>query len=306
VSAVGSRDETVGFDIDRLLDFEPATGRCIKCLALLPGVKDVERTYRCPICGLTAIRSGGITGFTGSNASNAFTFPIQSSIDPINLYGYGLYSPSASTGLSSGSFLLPVNFNKDAMDHAKELAGFARLLRSVGDQPPLRVLVGCLLHARAFVHFTTWGISQAMLGVLAAVSEFVPVAGIASAVDRNTQTEIEKLRNDFPRLDIRAVRRQDGDSDLIHVKLIVIDGLLALSGSPNLTTEAWRKTAVNKERLDIVTDVQKVIDDNNRYFASHWAELQADFDASSLSLLGWNVYQPSDAGPGDGSEEPQP
>jgi hypothetical protein len=194
------------------------------------------------------------------------------------------------------NFILPVNFNMDGMAHAKELAELARLLRAPGDQPALRVLVTCLLRARAFIHFTTWGISQALLGVLASISEIVPVAGIASGVDRNTEREVTKLRSDFPFLDIRTVTKGGDDTDLIHTKLIVIDGLLAISGSPNLTIDAWHKTATNKERLDIITDVQKVIDDNNRYFATHWADLRSDFDPSVISTWGWNVYQPGPPG----------
>src|SRR6266481_1195505 len=260
----------MGFDIDGLLDFEPASGRCVKCLALLPGVKDSVNRYQCQVCGLSAIRSAIFVNSTNMVTSGVAVSSVANFSDSFGPAVYGL--SSIGTGLLP-NFLLPLTFNKDAMDHAKELAGLARLLRSTGDQPPLRVLVACLLRARAFVHFTTWGISQAMLGVLAAVSEFVPVAGIASGVDGNTETEITKLRSDFPNLDIRAVSKRGADSDLIHVKLIVIDGLLALSGSPNLTTDAWRKAAANRERVDIVTDVQRVIEDNNRYFAGHWAEL---------------------------------
>ena len=83
-----------------------------------------------------------------------------------------------------------------------------------------------------------------------------------------------------------------GDSrELIHTKLIVIDGLLAISGSPNLTTESWRKMVANKERLDIVTDVSKVVADNNRYFSSHWADLNTEFEISAYSGSGWLLYE---------------
>jgi hypothetical protein len=33
-----------------------------------------------------------------------------------------------------------------------------------------------------------------------------------------------------------------------------------------------------------------VIEDNNSFFSSHWADLQADFDLSSISAPGWSVY----------------
>jgi hypothetical protein len=278
----------VSFDIDVLLDFEPAGGRCVKCLALLPMIEPSAVTHECPVCGLTAMANPiGITNIANSTIQAVSPFTRFS--DPFTgmAYGYGF------TSTTNPAFLVPVVFNKDAMDHAKELARLGRLLRSTEGPPPLRVLVECMLLARAFVHFTTWGISQALLGVLAAVSEFVPVAGIASAVQGNTPIEIEKLCRDFPQLDIRVMPRRDGDADLIHTKLIVIDGLLALSGSPNLTTDAWRKAASNKERIDIVTNVRRVIEDNNRYFAQHWAELQTEFDPKAISWGVWNVYEPA-------------
>ncbi len=282
----------MGFDIEGLLDFEPANARCAKCLALVPGIKSSDDYYECPVCDIKATRSN-LYITTGTNlvfntASQVLGIPGDT---PTQFgYGYG-YGYQSARGYELPSFLLPVAFNKDAMDHAKELAGFARLLRSVGGQPPLRVLVSCLLRARAFVHFTTFGISQAILGALAAVSEFAPVSGIVSNVDSGTIKEIEQLCKDFTHLNIRAVPRSTVDEDLIHTKLIVIDGLLALSGSANLTTGAWRKAAANKERLDIVTDVQRVAEDNNRYFATHWAEFQQDFDVSQFSWQGWQVYQ---------------
>jgi hypothetical protein len=282
----------MGFDIEGLLDFEPASARCAKCLALVPGVKSSEDYYDCPVCDIKATRSNvyltTTTSAVSTTASQMLAFSGSSLIQLGYGYGYGYQS---GRGYELPNFLLPVAFNKDAMDHAKELAGFARLLRSVEGQPPLRVLVSCLLRARAFVHFTTFGISQAILGALAAVSEFAPVSGIVSNVDSGTIKEIEQLCKDFTHLDIRAVPRSSGDEDLIHSKLIVIDGLLALGGSANLTTGAWRKAAANKERLDIVTDVQRVTQDNNRYFATHWAEFQRDVDVSQFSWQGWQVYR---------------
>lgn len=279
----------MGFDIEGLLDFEPASGRCVKCLALLqnPGR---AAGHACPVCGLIATPSPSFTtaGTTWTNGSFVGTnLPLQ--------YGYG-YSLSAS---SSPPFMLPVTFSGDPIEHAKGLALLARLLRSQSDQAPLHILASCLLRARSFVHFTTWNISHTILGLLAAVSEFVPVSGIASGVDKNTGTEISRLRQDFARLDVRPVVKTGDNRDLIHTKLIVIDGLLAISGSPNLTTESWRKTAVNKERLDIVTDVTKVVEDNNRYFSGHWAELNTDFDVSAYSGSGWLLYegeQPAESG----------
>jgi hypothetical protein len=272
----------MAFDIDALLNFKPASGRCAKCLALLPSVPDTAAHHRCGVCGLTYIRTTIGNTAVVSTISTVYQGPI--------------FGPPPGWAPPPSPISLPISFGPDAMDHAKELATLARILKSPGGESPLRVLVACLLRAKSFVHFTTWGISQSILGVLAAVSEFVPVAGIASGVDGNTAKEIGKLQEDFPRLDIRAVSKQGNqDADLIHTKLIVIDGLLALAGSPNLTADAWRKTAAKKERLDVVTDVERVIDDNNNFFSRHWAELRTEFDPAQSPWSGWTFYAQSEA-----------
>jgi len=64
-----------------------------------------------------------------------------------------------------------------------------------------------------------------------------------------------------------------------HQKLVVIDGLLAFKGAANLTLAGWRKAAQGRDVVEVVTDVDEVIDLNNRLFSPIWAELD-DFGDS--------------------------
>jgi hypothetical protein len=62
-----------------------------------------------------------------------------------------------------------------------------------------------------------------------------------------------------------------GIRDFPHQKLVVIDGMLAFKGSPNLTTSGWRKIDKRLEMVEVVTDVEEVIALHNEYFSPIWA-----------------------------------
>lgn len=54
---------------------------------------------------------------------------------------------------------------------------------------------------------------------------------------------------------------------------MVIDGLLAFKGATNLTLAGWRKAARGRDVVEVVTNIEEVIDLNNRLFSPIWAEL---------------------------------
>lgn len=62
-------------------------------------------------------------------------------------------------------------------------------------------------------------------------------------------------------------------SPIPHQKILVIDVLIAFKGSANLTLSGWRKAANGREFLEIVTNIDDVIDLNNRFFSPVWADL---------------------------------
>jgi len=55
----------------------------------------------------------------------------------------------------------------------------------------------------------------------------------------------------------------------VHQKLIIIDGLLALKGSANLTVAGWSRSG---EIREIVTKFDEIVDMNKRYFAPFYVD----------------------------------
>ena len=59
-----------------------------------------------------------------------------------------------------------------------------------------------------------------------------------------------------------------------HQKFVIIDGLMAFTGSANLTVSGWCKAATDREHIEVLTDIYKVAEYNNRYFAPFWDKMQ--------------------------------
>jgi hypothetical protein len=82
--------------------------------------------------------------------------------------------------------------------------------------------------------------------------------------------EIEAARREAPSLDIRIEGARKDDDTINHGKLIVVDGLVAVSGSSNFNHQAWRKASDDFETITVDTSVDRVRELNNRHFSSHW------------------------------------
>ena len=98
------------------------------------------------------------------------------------------------------------------------------------------------------------------------------VCGIVSA--RGSTQPIEELRsaNPYEAADLEiAVFDNDTELEKPHQKLVVVDGLLALTGSANLTENAWRNAAKDLDAVEVVSAVDEVMTLNNRYFSPLWA-----------------------------------
>jgi len=118
------------FDIGSLLEFEPATHLCEKCLGLMSKVPCSwkNETLLCPVCGFKYVP-------TDEGKS---------------------YQPAHY--LSGLGYRVDV---KNFIEHGRTLARIAQKVRA-GDSkyPPLRGLLEALSRAQSFVHFTTYGISH--------------------------------------------------------------------------------------------------------------------------------------------------
>ena len=265
-----------GFDVRELLRFAPPRGRCPRCLALFtdetwPTTQGTR--FDCPVCaigflpGVTALGSGYIGSFLYDSP-------------PLIASNWG-------SSLRSNSLpFLPLTLPEPLIEHAQRLGRIVTELENPErEHSPIRLLTHLLLSARAFVHVMTTGLSQDMLGVLRTVAEVVPIYGIFGRIDKNEVAELEAMREDGVPIAYFVVGSRSSPEDFPHTKLIVVDGLVAVSGSANLTTGAWRKAAKKMERVEAVTNSVDVVRSNNEFFASQWARLNSSFHATGSG--GW-------------------
>lgn len=173
----------------------------------------------------------------------------------------------------------------DVMKHSRTLATIARNARQHQSPqperrtyPPVRALFEALLAAQQFVHFVSYGTSTMFVGALKMVAQRVAVRGLISNADKYAIEELQTYAFEAPKLDVKLFTRgtePDSWGSAPHQKLIVVDGLLAFSGSANLTVTGWRNAAKGRDSIEVVTDVSKVIDLHNRLFSPIWAEFSA-------------------------------
>jgi phosphatidylserine/phosphatidylglycerophosphate/cardiolipin synthase-like enzyme len=249
------------FDISSLIDFAPPHYFCQKCYALLrhgqlayksplPKIDGTdEYLSRCPVCRV-------------------------------------VYTPSAYETWQAFQYLqdtgLGIKYD-NLLDHSQVLAQVAVKARSFYDEKtpprnkllPMQALLQSLSVARYFVHFTSYGISPLLIGALKLTAQRISVRGIVSGVDTGIRDEIINYADEAPRMKVHIFERSKytGGMDFTpHQKLIVIDGLLAFTGSANMTISGWRKAAQNRDHVEVVTETSRVIELHNRYFSPIWAE----------------------------------
>lgn len=182
------------------------------------------------------------------------------------------------------------------MAHATDLAKLAVELReSTGDNPPLRVLMKLLLASRSFIHVMSFNFDEFTLALLEMAAQRTSIAATFSGVDPKRQTLLEQVGVEAPSLEYRVEGTKADIGDQNHGKLIVIDGLLAVIGSPNLTRPAWRKAAANMEIVEVVSDISRVADLNNRYFSPLWRRLQPEIEPR-YRILNWTIYTSENSG----------
>ena len=163
---------------------------------------------------------------------------------------------------------------ENLIEHGKTLAEIAtQITFRLIHYPPLHGLFQALHNAKQFVHFTTYGISHLLIGALKMTSCRVKVRGIVSNVEANTLSELRDYTEETPNFSVQAYSSETSWREMPHQKLIVIDGLLAFKGSANLTLNAWRKAASDRDIIEVVTNVDEVVNLHNRYFSPIWAEL---------------------------------
>jgi hypothetical protein len=254
------------FDIASLRAFAPAEFQCEKCLALLKGDLYFEslcldQHITCPLCRVI---------YRPTEA-----YPAKAWNDYLNMRQ--LTCLNAKEALAQAHRLAEI----------AECMGFYQLPTAQRNgytdshaYPPLRGLLNALRVAQKFVHFTTYGgIPHLLIGALKVTAQCVRVRGIVSGtqgevLSEGTVAELTNYRDEAPDMDVKIYDPSfTGWAAMPHQKLIIIDGLLAFKGSANLTLAGWRKAAQGRDTVEVVTDVDQVIELNNRLFAPIWAEL---------------------------------
>jgi phosphatidylserine/phosphatidylglycerophosphate/cardiolipin synthase-like enzyme len=137
----------------------------------------------------------------------------------------------------------------------------------------IRNLLSALNQARHFVHFVSTGLSWDFIGMLALLSHRVAVRGIVSDIDEAKAQQLLQAQ-DFGGRYFEVVPMRSTDYlERPHQKVIVIDGLLAITGSPNFTIKAWLKRDSGNEHAVIETRPEEVWKLNNSLFARAWQTL---------------------------------
>ena len=276
------------FDISTLIEFNPPTERCPLCHALWPsGLYSQTSSFICPGCGSLLVRHSQTTTSVVGYSTELPAFGPVTSDQNLPLLGLSTIQSTVTAGHT-------IDLGPDPLAHAVELARLARQMRAVDDNnPPLRVLMNLLQTARAFVHITSFGFDEFTIAVLEMAAQKVPIAVVFSGADKNKLTGLTHVLTEAPYLECRVEGTRYDRTDQNHGKLIVVDGLLALTGSTNLTRPAWRKAAANMEIVDVVTDLSRITELNNRYFSPLWARLQPD-PKDRYNLSWWTLLTPAD------------
>jgi hypothetical protein len=247
------------FDIASLRAFAPSRYQCEKCLALLREWLfqldlPADQTLACPICRVVYLPTKHFEGLFWDRYIDRYQRCLNT---------------------------------EDALAQARELAEIAQGMRNYQQQiswsntyTPLRGLLKALSIARKFVHFTTYGgIPHLLIGALKVAAQRVRVRGVVSGtqgevLSEGTVSELTNYRDEAPDMHVKIYDPSlTGWAAMPHQKLIIIDGLLAFKGSANLTLAGWRKAAQGRDTVEVVTQIDEVIELNNRLFAPIWAEL---------------------------------
>lgn len=141
---------------------------------------------------------------------------------------------------------------------------------------PLALLFDLINSAKWFIHFTTWNVDTALVGALRlAANRGVYVWGVVGNTKSHDYVvqQIESLENN--RLKVWIHGHNTNVTIPNHGKLIIVDGLVAIKGSANLSVNAWLNAAENppKEIIEATAKPNEVTNINNEVFVPLWEEV---------------------------------
>jgi hypothetical protein len=249
------------FDISSILAFQPPGYICPVCRGLFSNFKiqkGPDYIYYCPVCDVR-----------------------------YDMLDWNEPMPSVPKMFALGGYKI---VEGDMLSHARTLATIIQTSSNSGrawDKPPkpwptMRLLLEMLAHAKLFVHFTSWGISHVLIGALKANSIHVPIYGLVSNVESHARTELVDYPEEAPKLKVSVIPSTQGIYDAPHQKIVIIDGLVAFKGSMNLTSAGMRRADRLLDVTEVETNVAKVGELNNKYFAPVWKRVNAPGETFEL------------------------
>ena len=138
----------------------------------------------------------------------------------------------------------------------------------------LYCLMKAIAQAKQFIHFTSFGMSHAILGGLMAVSTRVSVRGIVANARTDTADLIAAFSEQDTGFEVIALPpTRSASLEAPHQKLLIIDGLFAFKGSANLTLSGMSKADSARDILEYTRDITEIIEIHNKYFSRPWDEL---------------------------------
>ena len=145
---------------------------------------------------------------------------------------------------------------------------------------PLALFFDLISSARSFIHFMTWNIDSTFLTALHIASRKLRVRGIVGTPLTGYN---HYLYESLPKNENFKLNFSDsGSVNPSHTKLIVVDGIVMIDGSPNLSINAFSKTSGKSnppgEKIRVSSNPYEVLEDHNKHFSSNWAVFNPSMD----------------------------
>lgn len=165
------------------------------------------------------------------------------------------------------------------LSHLVKMGWLAKRFNETKD---VNYLIQAISEAEYFIHFATFSFDLFFYGIFTIASQDIPVKGIIGKELRDWKKDILKEGPDAnERLKHSRGREIYFDRadkfNKVHQKVLIIDGLIAFSGSMNLTSNGVKNLKQGKESFEAESVIEKVKEKDHRLFAKHFKKMKIDY-----------------------------
>lgn len=264
-------------------DFESAYGKSIpkafseitkeekvnKAIDLLSEVvmSNNAEAYRCPVCERKF--SINFTYFVEERSTEATVYSKKEQYekamnDYFTVDGVGMIH------------LFDEHYN---LSHLMKVGWLAKRFKTTKD---VNYLIQAISEAEYFIHFATYSFDLFFYGIFTIASQDIPVKGI---IGKELKDWKEDLIQEGPDANGRLKHSRGREIyfdradkfNKVHQKVLIIDGLIAFSGSMNLTSNGVKNLKQGKESFEVESVIEKVKEKDHRLFASHFGKISSDY-----------------------------